>query len=147
MESKKHILLVHGVSHGAWCWYKLVSLLKLAGHKVTALDLGASGINSKQIDEVTSFFDYLQPLMDFMSSLPQDERVVVVGHSLGGLGISLAMEKFPEKILAAVFISAFMPNCNAPLTILTQEVKHFYICLELPYSFFRLSCLQCVKAI
>ncbi|KAJ0097117.1 hypothetical protein Patl1_28782 [Pistacia atlantica] len=74
METKNHIVLVHGASHGAWCWFKLVPLLKLAGHQVTTVDLGASGINPKQIDDITSISDYLQPLMDFMSSLPQDEK-------------------------------------------------------------------------
>ncbi|RVW49776.1 Protein DMR6-like oxygenase 2 [Vitis vinifera] len=68
----KHFFLVHGSCHGAWSWYKIVALLKSSGHK---------------------------PLKDFMESLPADERVVLVGHSLGGLAISQAMEKFPEKSL------------------------------------------------
>ncbi|KAJ0039484.1 hypothetical protein Pint_28132 [Pistacia integerrima] len=121
METKRHIVLVHGASHGAWCWYELVPLLKLAGHQVTTVDLGASGINPKQIDDITSISDYLQPLMDFMSSLPQDEKVILVGHSFGGIGISLAMENFPEKVLAAVFVAAYMPNCSVPLITLQQE--------------------------
>lgn len=124
METNKHIVLVHGASHGAWCWYKLFPLLKLAGYQVTALDLGASGINPKHIDDITSISDYLQPLMDFMSSLPRDEKVILVGHSLGGIGISLAMENFPEKVLAAVFVAAYMPNCSVPLITLQQEVKN-----------------------
>ncbi|EXB63678.1 hypothetical protein L484_027021 [Morus notabilis] len=35
----KHFVLVHGSCHGGWSWYKLVPLLKSAGHAVTALDL------------------------------------------------------------------------------------------------------------
>ena len=45
-----------------------------------------------------------------MESLPADERVVLVGHSLGGLAISQAMEKFPEKVSVAVFVTASMPG-------------------------------------
>ncbi|PRQ47821.1 putative 3-oxolaurate decarboxylase [Rosa chinensis] len=41
---KKHFVLVHGASHGAWCWYKLATLLTSAGHNVTTLDLPTSGI-------------------------------------------------------------------------------------------------------
>ena len=123
METKKHFVLVHGVGHGAWCWYKLVSLLKLESQHVTALDLGASGINSKQLDELNSFSDYVQPLMDFMASLPHDKRVILVGHSYAGLALSLAMEKFPEKILTAVFVTAYVPKpVDAPVT-LVREVK------------------------
>ncbi|XP_047333643.1 salicylic acid-binding protein 2-like [Impatiens glandulifera] len=57
MESK-HFVLVHGACHGAWCWYKLKPLLESAGHKVTAIDMAASGINPKKIEEVWTFDDY-----------------------------------------------------------------------------------------
>ncbi|CAL5400140.1 unnamed protein product [Camellia sinensis] len=58
-----------------------------------------------------------------MASLPDrdDEKVVLVGHSYGGLGISLAMERFPEKISVGVFITAYMPNCQHPPATLIQE--------------------------
>ncbi|KAJ9170761.1 hypothetical protein P3X46_018841 [Hevea brasiliensis] len=121
IETKKHFVLVHGSGHGAWCWYKIVPLLKWAGHQVTALDLGASGINPKQLNELKSFSDYVYPLMEFIASLPLDERVILVGHSYGGLGLSLAMENFPEKILVAVFVTAYMPNFIHPPVTLVQE--------------------------
>ncbi|OVA10518.1 hypothetical protein BVC80_8985g55 [Macleaya cordata] len=47
LQEKKHLVLVHGACHGAWCWYKLATLLRTAGHRVTALDLGASGDRPK----------------------------------------------------------------------------------------------------
>ena len=39
----KHFVLVHGLCHGAWSWYKVTTALESAGHRVTALDLAASG--------------------------------------------------------------------------------------------------------
>ncbi|KAF0923473.1 hypothetical protein E2562_006362 [Oryza meyeriana var. granulata] len=36
--SSKHFILVHGLCHGAWCWYKVVTMLCSVGHRVTALD-------------------------------------------------------------------------------------------------------------
>lgn len=124
MENTKHFVLVHGASHGGWCWYKLVPLLKSAGHRVTTLDLAACGINPKQLDEIASFSEYVEPLMEFMASLPPDEKVILVGHSYGGLCISLAMEWFPEKILVAVFVTAYMPNYTSPpSTVIEQSYK------------------------
>ncbi|KAJ4714963.1 Salicylic acid-binding protein 2 [Melia azedarach] len=120
-KGKKHFVLVHGACHGAWCWYKVLALLKVAGHRVTALDLGASGLNTKRLDEIASISDYVQPLMDFMSSLSPDEKVILVGHSYGGICISLAMENFPEKILVAVFVSAYMPHYKSPPGAVIQE--------------------------
>ncbi|KAF8404279.1 hypothetical protein HHK36_009161 [Tetracentron sinense] len=123
MGSMKHFVLVHGACHGAWCWHKLVTLLKLAGHKATALDLGASGINPKRIDEIVSISDYLQPLMEFLASLPQEEKVILAGHSFGGFCVSLAMERFPGNISVAVFVTAFMPSfTNQPGAIVQEDL-------------------------
>lgn len=117
-----HFVLVHGAFHGAWCWYKVITLLKSAGHKVTALDLGASGINPKQVHELHSILDYFEPLMEFMASLPAEERVILVGHSLGGLCLSAAMERFPEKVSVAVFATALMPGPDFTFASIEEEV-------------------------
>lgn len=116
-----HFVLIHGFGHGAWCWYKLVALLKLDGHRVTALDLGGGGPHTNR-DHVSSFSDYLRPLMDFMAALPEDEKAILVGHSYGGIPISMAMENFPGKMSLAVFVTAYMPDCTNPPATLIQEV-------------------------
>ncbi|XP_021809465.1 putative inactive methylesterase 20 isoform X2 [Prunus avium] len=120
---KKHFVLVHGAGHGAWCWYKLSALLISAGHHVTALDLAASGDNPKQINQVHCFADYVEPLIEFMESLPPEDRVILVGHSMGGASISIAMERFPEKISVAVFATAVMPGPTLSyLAIVKQDL-------------------------
>lgn len=121
-ESSHHFVLIHGTCHGAWCWYKLCALLKLAGHRATALDLGASGINPKSFGEIADVSDYVAPLMDFMASL-SDQKVVLVGHSYAGLCISLAMERFPRKISVAVFLTAYMPRHGSIPGSLIEEVS------------------------
>lgn len=129
----KHFVLVHGACHGAWCWYKLVRLLRRLGHRVTALDLGGCGVNPGPLCEIATIDDYVKPLMDFMRSIDpkhDDEKVILVGHSFGGIAISLAMENFPEKILVALFVSAYMPNCSSPPLTILQEVSNsfFTVC-------------------
>ncbi|KAK7350488.1 hypothetical protein VNO77_09177 [Canavalia gladiata] len=116
-----HFVLIHGGSHGAWCWYKVATMLKSAGHNVTTPDLAASGINPKQVQEIDSISEYYEPLMTFMDSLPPKEKVVLVGHSLGGISMSIAMEKFPEKISVAVFVTAFVISENLTYPALLQE--------------------------
>jgi len=125
-KAKKHFVLVHTLGHGAWSWYKIVALIRCSGHNVTALDLGGSGINPKQALEIPNFSDYLSPLMEFMTSLPADEKIVLVGHSVGGLAISKAMETFPEKISVAVFLSGVMPGPNISASIVYTEVRMIY---------------------
>ncbi|KAM3377108.1 hypothetical protein P3S68_009521 [Capsicum galapagoense] len=137
-KSKKHFLLVHRAWHGAWSWYKIVALMRSSGHNVTAIDLGASGINSKQVLDVQHLSDYFSPLIEFMASLPADEKVFLVGHDYGGFAIYKAMESFPEKISVAVFLTALMPGptlgattvyneaLSADLALATILVRPFY---------------------
>ncbi|XVF15630.1 hypothetical protein REPUB_Repub09cG0170800 [Reevesia pubescens] len=121
VKKERHFVLVHGACHGAWCWYKVATQLKSMGHKVTALDMAASGIHPKQVHEIRSISDYFEPLMEFMASLPPEERVILVGHSKGGYCISAAMERFPEKVAVAVFATAFMPGPNLTTQTLSQK--------------------------
>ncbi|CAJ1942699.1 unnamed protein product [Sphenostylis stenocarpa] len=107
---RKHFVLVHGACHGAWCWYKLKPGLECAGHKVTVLDLSACGINLKKIEDVDTFLEYTEPLLQLLGTIPHNEKVVLVGHSHGGINIALAMEKFPEKIAVGIFLTAFAPD-------------------------------------
>jgi len=109
---RKHYVLVHGVCHGAWCWYKVKPRLESAGHLVTVLDLAASGTNLKKIEDVNTILEYSEPLLQLMATIPPNEKVILVGHSLGGLNIALAMEKFPEKVAVGVFITALAPDVD-----------------------------------
>ncbi|XP_022751313.1 methylesterase 1-like [Durio zibethinus] len=111
-KREKHFVLVHGMCKGAWCWYKLKTQLESAGYRVTALDLAASGINMKMksIEDILTFHEYSEPLLEMLASLPSNEKVILVGHSLGGINLALAMDKFPEKISVGVFLTASMPD-------------------------------------
>ncbi|KAL4383264.1 hypothetical protein GQ457_15G013780 [Hibiscus cannabinus] len=111
-EGAKQFVLVHGSCHGAW------SLLKSYGHNVTAIDLARSGVDPQQLNTLRSISDYIEPLRQFMALLPHKQKVVLVGHSLGGLAISQAMEMFPEKISVAVFVTASMPGPTLNVSVL-----------------------------
>lgn len=119
---KKHIILVHGAGMGAWCWYKVSTALRSAGHRVTVPDLAASGIDQRKLTDVPTFREYSKPLLDIMASLPTGDKVVLVGHSLGGINIALAMEEFPEKVSAAVFVTAQMPDFTLRPSYVIEKV-------------------------
>lgn len=117
-----HFVLVHGGGHGAWCQCKLIPILKSQGHNVTAVDLAASGIDLRRAESLRSFAQYIGPLMSLMETLSEDEKVILVAHSLGGLAISKAMEIFHDKIHMAIFVTALMPSLAFNFTILSQGV-------------------------
>ncbi|XP_031278857.1 methylesterase 17-like [Pistacia vera] len=105
---KPHFVLVHGISGGAWCWYKIRTLMENSGYKVSCIDLKSAGIDPSDANSILSFDDYNKPLIDFMSALPDDEQVILVGHSAGGLSITQATHKFGKKIRLAVYVAATM---------------------------------------
>ncbi|KAJ6419947.1 hypothetical protein OIU84_029963 [Salix udensis] len=122
INNQKHFVLVHGACHGAWCWKKLKTLLESANNRVTLLDLAASGTNMKKIEDVETFDEYSEPLLDFLASLQPKEKVILVGHSLGGMNVAHAAEKFPNKIAVAVFVTAFMPDTtHKPSFVMDQH--------------------------
>ncbi|EXB56015.1 hypothetical protein L484_018804 [Morus notabilis] len=107
-KQQLHFVLVHGAGHGGWCWYKIRTLLEASGHKVTCLDLKCSGIDPTDFNSVFTFAQYNEPLTNFMSSIPPGQKVILVGHSAGGLTITDVVHKFAEKIHLAVYVAAVM---------------------------------------
>eukprot|EP00252_Welwitschia_mirabilis_P015784 TRINITY_DN3502_c0_g1_i1.p1 TRINITY_DN3502_c0_g1~~TRINITY_DN3502_c0_g1_i1.p1 ORF type:complete len:274 (-),score=36.33 TRINITY_DN3502_c0_g1_i1:577-1398(-) len=133
-EGTVHFVLVHGACHGAWCWYKLFHLLRGAGHLVTALDLTGAGISPVDPNTVTTFEHYDRPLMDALSQIPLSHKIVLVGHSAGGLSLTHAIHELGRRISVAVYLSATM----LPRGFVTEEdFKQGSPCLpDSVYKFF-----------
>ncbi|KAG0494667.1 hypothetical protein HPP92_005661 [Vanilla planifolia] len=122
------IILVHGGGHGAWCWYKVVAELRSGGYSVSTIDLAACGADPRRIPEdVSSFAEYAQPLIDLVTAAPDNEKLVLVGHSFAGLSLASAMEAFPHKIAVAVFITAIVPDTTRAPWHIIEEVNSPFI--------------------
>ncbi|XP_058743347.1 methyl jasmonate esterase 1-like [Vicia villosa] len=135
--NSEHFVLIHGGSHGAWCWYKVATMLKSSGHNVTTLELAASGINPIQVQQIRQISQYYEPLITFMESLPPNEKVILVGHSLGGVSTSVAMEKFPHKISVAVFVTSYVLSQNLTyLAILQEQGRRNISLMDTQFFFF-----------
>jgi len=112
------ILLVHGAWHGAWCWDRVVSHLQAPDRRVVAIDLPGHGAETTPPGEVT--LDLLaarvcEALAEF------DEPAVVVGHSMGGLVISQAAERCPDRTVRLVFVAAFLVHDGETLLSITEN--------------------------
>jgi pimeloyl-ACP methyl ester carboxylesterase len=98
-------VLIHGAWHGGWCWDKVVPLLEKAGHKVQAPDLPSHG-KDKTSYRTVSLQAYADSVCGILDT--QSDRVVLVGHSMGGIVISQAAEYRPEKVDTLVYLTAFL---------------------------------------
>ncbi|CAI0459237.1 unnamed protein product [Linum tenue] len=124
-ESAHHFVLVHGIGHGSWCWYRIRTLLESSGHRVSCVDLASAGVDRTDANTLESFGEYNRPLIDLMASLPENEQVVVVGHSAGGLSVTEASHKFPNKIRVAVYLAATMIIINIVLVQGTPDLSSY----------------------
>lgn len=108
-------LLIHGASHGAWCWAKLTPLLEAMGHKVTALDLPGHGADATARNTV-AMDDYVQAVEAAMTP-----DCVMVGHSFGGFPMTLAAANRPKIASALVYLCALVPQPGRAFTDFRAE--------------------------
>jgi pimeloyl-ACP methyl ester carboxylesterase len=121
METMRTYIFVHGAWHGAWCWYKILPLLEKAGHKALAVDLPGFGRDRTPLSEVSlqSYVDRVCAAID-----GQPGRVILVGHSRGGIVISQTAEQRPARVERLVYLAAFLlPNGQAFLPAAMQDTQ------------------------
>ncbi|KAK4800367.1 hypothetical protein SAY86_020854 [Trapa natans] len=94
----KKIVLIHGESFGAWCWYKTIALLEEAVLHPTSLDIKGSGINTTDSNHATTLAEFSQPLIDYLQNLEGYEKVVLVGHGVGVHAFLMLWSSIPKKL-------------------------------------------------
>lgn len=140
---KAAFVLVHGGWHNQSSWDKVTPFLEAQGHPVLTLDLPGAGANtiaptslSVRPFDLAAFATEPSPIAGVM----QDERtqavvslvkkgaslsdgkVILVGHSAGGMTISAVAEQVPELLVAVVYLAGFMvPNGLSLLAMLPHE--------------------------
>jgi pimeloyl-ACP methyl ester carboxylesterase len=110
-------VLVHGAFGGAWSWGEFIGELERAGHTAIAIDLPGSGDDQTPIEGVT-LDACAQRVCDTLAG--ERELVILVGHSMGGVVVTQAAARCPERISLLVFVAAFMPRDGESLIGLTQ---------------------------
>lgn len=123
----KSILLIHGAWHSALHWNRVSELLAHMGHQVFALDLPGHGLKAKfptsylrqDVAMLTSeesplkaltIEDYVDAAVEAVRALSAERKVVVVGHSMGGVVVTQLGEKVPDQIERLVYLTAFCPT-------------------------------------
>ncbi|EEL35089.1 alpha/beta fold hydrolase [Bacillus toyonensis] len=100
-------VLVHGAWQGEWAWELVKPQLEALSHTVITLDLPGSGKDTTPSQNITldSYVDAVTATIN-----QQTEKVIVVGHSMGGIVITQTAELIPNKIDKLVYLCAFLPQ-------------------------------------
>lgn len=124
-------VLIHGAWHGAWCWHKIVPLLRKQGHVVFAPDLPALGIDRMPV-QTASLQSYSDRVCETLSMC--SEPAILIGHSMGGLAITQAAEAMPEKVKLLVYLTAFLLASGQTLLEIAQADSEAQVLPNLEFS-------------
>lgn len=118
---ERNIVLVHGASHGGWCWRRVADRLRAAGHRVVTPTLTGLGERSHLRSPSITLNTHIE---DIVNVIRWEElaNVVLVAHSYGGTVITGVCDRMRATIARAVFIDANTPADGEPtIPGLTRE--------------------------
>jgi pimeloyl-ACP methyl ester carboxylesterase len=103
-----NFVLVHGIFGGARSWRALSPVLRARGHEVYPQSLTGLGERAHLAGPHTNLSTHIQDIVAIIES--EDLRdVVLVGHSYGGMAITGAADRIPERIAHLVYLDALLP--------------------------------------
>jgi len=114
-------VLVHGAFHGAWCWYKVIAGLEARGHRAIAPDLPGHGLDRTPMEKCNLGL-YVSTVVAAIEA--EEEPVVLVGHSLGGLTVTQVAERVPERVRSVVYLTAMLApdgQNGGDLNLITED--------------------------
>lgn len=119
--AKPPIVLVHGAWHDSQCWRKIVPLLEAAGRRTVALDLPGRAGDPRPHAKITldDFVDHVCAALDDVGA-----PAILVGHSFGGLTITMAAERRPDQIAALIYVTGILPqNGQSTWDIISADTR------------------------
>jgi pimeloyl-ACP methyl ester carboxylesterase len=112
------LLFVHGLGHAAWAFENWLDAAASAGWSAHAVSLRGHG-GSDGVLRTSTMGDYVTDVVRTAATLP--EKPVVVGHSMGGLVVQMAMARHPFR--AGVLVSP-VPSHPAVGSLVTVARQH-----------------------
>jgi pimeloyl-ACP methyl ester carboxylesterase len=120
----KTYVLVHGAWQAPYVWDAVKASLQKQGAQVLVVELPGHGAD--QTAPLTLTVDvYRDKVVDAISKV--NGKVILVGHSLGGIVISEVAEKIPAKIEKLVYIGAYLPVSGQSLLDLANTDADSYL--------------------
>ena len=108
----KTYVIVHGAWQGPAEWLNVKAGLEAKGQKVILIQL--AGHESDQTDPSKITMDvYTSQVVNAVNAV--SGKVILVGHSLGGMVVSAVAEKIPAKIEKLIYIAAYVPASGQSL--------------------------------
>ena len=106
-SGRKTFVLVHGGFHGGWCWSRVAGLLRARGHAVYTPTQTGCGERSHLLSRSITLDTFVDDIADVLQ-WENLHRVVLVGHSFGGIAITGVADRMPERLRQLVYLDALI---------------------------------------
>lgn len=110
---KTAFVLVHGSWHGAWCWARVLPLLRQAGHVAHAVTLTGVGERAHLLSPAVNVDTHVQDVIGLIEA-EELNQVVLVGHSYAGNVITVVADRLqqlrPGLLQRLVYLDAGVPS-------------------------------------
>jgi pimeloyl-ACP methyl ester carboxylesterase len=117
-------VLVHGGGHGGWCYHKLATLLRAAGHDVHCPTLTGLG---ERVHLVSADTDLNTHISDVVNLLHYEDvsDAILLGHSYGGMVITGVADRVPARVKHLVFLDSCHPRDGESLVDLAPVMMDY----------------------
>ncbi|QQS13472.1 MAG: alpha/beta hydrolase [Rhodospirillales bacterium] len=102
---RRNFVLIHGAWHGGWCWDRVARRLEAAGHRVVAPSLTGLADKAAALSRAVDLETHIGDVVAALRSVGPD-KATLVGHSYGGLPITAAADRAPERVARLVYLDA-----------------------------------------
>lgn len=130
ISSNAAIVLVHGSWHGAWCWRRVLPILRGAGVETHAVTLTGVGERAHLMGPDIDLNTHIQDVIGLIEA-EELQRVVLVGHSYAGIVITGVADRLqrerPGLLARLVYLDASVPypghSWSTPHTPETRQAR------------------------
>jgi pimeloyl-ACP methyl ester carboxylesterase len=102
-------VLVHGAWHGGWCYARVAALLRARGHTVFTPTLTGQGERAHLLSGAINLTTHIEDVLGVFRC-ERLSRVVLAGHSYGGMVITGVADRIAPSIKALAYLDAFVPE-------------------------------------
>ncbi len=106
-------VLVHGAWHGAWCWARVLPLLRAAGFEAHAVTLTGVGERAHLLANSITLSTHVNDVLGLIAA-EELTNIVLVGHSYGGRVITGVADALLHagtvKLHHLVYLDAMVPR-------------------------------------
>jgi pimeloyl-ACP methyl ester carboxylesterase len=101
-------VLVHGGGHGGWCYKRVKRRLEAAGHEVFAPSMAGMAERSRLLSPAIDLDHHIEDIAAELFYWDLSD-VILAGHSYGGMVITGAADRVPDRVGKLVFLDAANP--------------------------------------